>query len=191
MSRLCLVTQDSMIAVYSVSLFINTITYQFQLFYWGLILFPYQFQFQYQFILSMSPYDVDKISNFFSNSHCYQYQYWYQLMNKAYQYQFNINHSKVLLNNFNINFNHFFDYQFFLYQYIVHLWTAYCLLEFNRGIKSWEMRKIPAELTAKFQHHYIQRPSYLSWTLRASGVLSPRQETHRALCFCAWTGYDL
>ena len=38
---------------------------------------PYQFQ--YQYILSISPYDIVKITNFLSISHCYQYQCWYQL----------------------------------------------------------------------------------------------------------------
>ena len=33
---------------------------------------PYQFQ--YQYILSISPYDIVKITNFLSISHCYQYQ---------------------------------------------------------------------------------------------------------------------
>ena len=33
---------------------------------------PYQFQ--YQYILSISSYDIVKITNFLSNSHCYQYQ---------------------------------------------------------------------------------------------------------------------
>ena len=35
--------------------------------------FPYQFQ--YQYLLSISPYNIVKITNFLSISHCYQYQY--------------------------------------------------------------------------------------------------------------------
>ena len=74
---------------YSGFLLINT-NFNFNYFKEGLsISIPYQFfkkflyQFQYQFIVSMSYYDIDKITNFLSISHCSQYQYWYQLMNKG------------------------------------------------------------------------------------------------------------
>ena len=40
------------------------------------------------------PYDIEKITNLLSISHCYQYQYWYQLMNKG---LININYLKILL----------------------------------------------------------------------------------------------
>ena len=74
---------------YSGYLLINS-DFNFNYFKEGLsISIPYQFfkkflyQFQYQFIVSMSYYDIDKITNFLSISHCSQYQYWYQLMNKG------------------------------------------------------------------------------------------------------------
>ena len=66
---------------YSGFLLINT-NFNFNYFKEGLsISIPYQFfkkflyQFQYQFIVSMSYYDIDKITNFLSISHCSQYQY--------------------------------------------------------------------------------------------------------------------
>ena len=72
---------------YSVSLLINT-NINFNYFKEELsISIPYQFfkkfpyQCQYQFMLSISPYDIVKITNFLSISHCYQCQYWYQLVN--------------------------------------------------------------------------------------------------------------
>ena len=72
---------------YSVSLLINTninINYfkeglSISILYQLLKKLPYQFQ--YQYILSISPYDIVKITNFLSISHCYQCQYWYQLVN--------------------------------------------------------------------------------------------------------------
>ena len=70
---------------YSVCLLINTninINYfqeglSISILYQLLKKLPYQFQ--YQYILSISPYDIVKITNFLSISHCYQYQCWYQL----------------------------------------------------------------------------------------------------------------
>ena len=65
---------------YSVCLLINTninINYfkeglSISILYQLLKKLPYQFQ--YQYILSISPYDIVKITNFLSISHCYQYQ---------------------------------------------------------------------------------------------------------------------
>ena len=61
---------------------LSSYQYQYQLFSRGLINIntlsiiqkvPFN-QFQYQYILSISPYNIVKITNFLSISHCYQYQ---------------------------------------------------------------------------------------------------------------------
>ena len=82
----------------------------------------FTYQFQYQYILSISPYNIVKITNFLSISHCYQYQYWYQLMNKG---LININSISIIQKS---SYQCQYKYQYchfclsiFPYQCIVHL----------------------------------------------------------------------
>ena len=72
-----------------------------------------------------APYDIDKITNFLSISHCYQYQYWYQLIKKG---LININ-SISIIHKSSYQFQYQYQYRYFFlsifaYQCIVHLWLG-------------------------------------------------------------------
>ena len=85
--------------------------------------FPYQFQ--YQYLLSISPYNIVKITNFLSISHCYQYQYWYQLSKKA---LININSISIIrISSYQFQYQYqycHFSLSIFLYQCIEQLWYS-------------------------------------------------------------------